>query len=126
MIVSDGTIAGDVLLALRAWGPWIWSASSVVGVVICGRLWAAVHSARSKLAWRELDDDDSFLVLLHYFERLAITGAGVLIALVIVGLSAKIAPGNAYVGIATFLILLVLPTAITWIVYRALTLRLER
>jgi hypothetical protein len=123
VIVPHG-VAFDILTTLGKWAPWIWSGSATVGLVICERLWRAVHTARRDQAWRDLDDDDGFLVTLLYFERLAITAGVLLAALIAVGLGSVFFEGNVYVKIGTLSILLVLPSAVTWLVFRAFKLRL--
>lgn len=119
-------IAPEVLGTLSVWAPWIWSGSSVLGLIICVRLWHSVRSVRRDQAWKDLDEGDGLLVTLLYFERLAITGGAILIGLAAVGMGSVVFDRNVWVSIATLLILLALPSALTWLVYRAFRLRLAR
>lgn len=120
----EASVAERILHELQKWAAWIWSGESAIGVVLCGYLWRIINRVRTDVAWKGLNEDDLFLRRLLFHERLAITSGVFLAFLIAVGLTSKFLAPNAWIGVATLVVLLAVPAFIVWLVYMTIRMRL--
>lgn len=123
----------DVLAFVREWSAALWSLGCVFGIAVVLYLWGKTHTARTALSAIVQTDEGLVRGTLREFERLALTVVVLLVALLAVGVISwffvphtplpPVMPTVQVVyALLTLGILIVLPEALTWIVYKAFRL----
>lgn len=105
-----------VLAFLQRWAAYIWTVESVYGLLVCWKLLQWVNASLKGEMPPAVREG------LAYLSRLAWTAIATLVALVFVGVASYVSTA-AWVQLATLGVLLLVPNAFTWIVYRAFALR---
>lgn len=116
------SVAAQILQELNRWAPWIWAGTSGFGLLVSARLWELMRNTRKQVA-DVSEAGEAIRQRLLYFERFAVVAAILFVALIAVGVLAGVTTPNEYVGLFVLSILLITPTVITWLVYRAIRLR---
>lgn len=118
-------VAFQILAVLQEWAAWIWSATAAIAAVYCLVFGRQLHTERRRLiAEGSLASDEALSRRVDFFARFVGVAGVLFTSLLAIGIASKVWPLNAWVQIATLVLLLALPPAILWLVFAAMRLRL--